>query len=123
VTSSGPRDPPRFHPDSVFLNVKELKAVEKEVLRLRGGKSKTTGGVHHKNSEQSTTPSGQKSSTADDDLTSTRTQAEDDKCEGPLLVPNSVLDGCESSFKATNELREKASTQFFDDTGLMALIC
>ncbi|EIN03796.1 hypothetical protein PUNSTDRAFT_33337, partial [Punctularia strigosozonata HHB-11173 SS5] len=38
-------------------------------------------------------------------------------------VPNSVLDGCESSFIAADEKREKASTTFFDDTGLVALIC
>ncbi|EIN07536.1 hypothetical protein PUNSTDRAFT_33090, partial [Punctularia strigosozonata HHB-11173 SS5] len=47
----------------------------------------------------------------------------EDTCEGPLKVPNSVLDGCEASFKAADEQREKASTRFFDDTGLMALMC
>ncbi|KAG6906001.1 hypothetical protein DXG01_016385 [Tephrocybe rancida] len=43
--------------------------------------------------------------------------------EGSLCVPNSVLDGCESGFTATDEGRTKASTQFFDDTALMALLC
>ncbi|EIN04930.1 hypothetical protein PUNSTDRAFT_32763, partial [Punctularia strigosozonata HHB-11173 SS5] len=40
-----------------------------------------------------------------------------------IKLPNSVLDGCESSFKAADEARKKASTQFFDDTALMALVC
>ncbi|EIN07000.1 hypothetical protein PUNSTDRAFT_135699 [Punctularia strigosozonata HHB-11173 SS5] len=47
----------------------------------------------------------------------------EDWCEGPLKLPNSILDGCESSFKAADEQREKASTKFFDDTALMALVC
>jgi hypothetical protein len=34
-----------------------------------------------------------------------------------------VLDGCEASFTAADAAREKASTQFFDDTALMALLC
>ncbi|KAJ7873548.1 hypothetical protein B0H14DRAFT_3438323 [Mycena olivaceomarginata] len=40
-----------------------------------------------------------------------------------LLLPRSVLDGCEASFKAADEKREKASTDFFEDTALMALVC
>ncbi|KAF7353564.1 hypothetical protein MSAN_01546700 [Mycena sanguinolenta] len=34
-----------------------------------------------------------------------------------------VLDACEASFKAADENRQKASSQFYDDTGLMALLC
>jgi hypothetical protein len=34
-----------------------------------------------------------------------------------------VLDDCEGSFKAADEKREKASSQFFADTGLMGLLC
>ncbi|KAJ6465260.1 hypothetical protein C8R45DRAFT_1106910 [Mycena sanguinolenta] len=48
----------------------------------------------------------------------------DDGFEHPALpVPKSVLDDCEASFKAADEKRVKSSTQFFDDTGLMALNC
>ncbi|KAF8064953.1 hypothetical protein FPV67DRAFT_1671258 [Lyophyllum atratum] len=50
-------------------------------------------------------------------------QEEEDGYEGSLRVPTSVLDGCESSFTAADGRREKASTQFFDDTALMALVC
>jgi hypothetical protein len=46
-----------------------------------------------------------------------------DEFEPSMKVPNSVLDDCGNSFKAADELRVKASTQFFADTGLMALLC
>ena len=46
-----------------------------------------------------------------------------DGYEGPLKVPASVLDGCNESFTAADEKRIKASTQFFSDTGLMAMLC
>ncbi|KAJ7258865.1 hypothetical protein C8J57DRAFT_1436773 [Mycena rebaudengoi] len=40
-----------------------------------------------------------------------------------LKVPHSILDECETTFKAADEKREKASTKFFDDTALMGLLC
>ncbi|KAJ6630057.1 hypothetical protein B0H10DRAFT_2172881 [Mycena sp. CBHHK59/15] len=40
-----------------------------------------------------------------------------------LLLPRSVLDGCEASFKAADEKQQKASTEFFEDTAHMALVC
>ena len=46
-----------------------------------------------------------------------------DKCEQGLSVSNSVLDICQDSFLTADEKREKASMQFFKDTGLMALLC
>ncbi|KAF7343619.1 hypothetical protein MSAN_01982500 [Mycena sanguinolenta] len=52
-----------------------------------------------------------------------RVEDEADGFEGDMKVPRSVLDECKSSFKAADEKREKASTQFFDDTGIMALLC
>ena len=48
---------------------------------------------------------------------------EDDGYEGRLRVLTSVLDGCEASFTAADAAQEKASTHFFDDTALMALLC
>nr|GAT53357.1 predicted protein [Mycena chlorophos] len=48
---------------------------------------------------------------------------EEDGYEGRLKVPRSALDACEKSFKAADESREKASTQFFAQTGLMGLVC
>ncbi|KAF9234576.1 hypothetical protein BU15DRAFT_89933 [Melanogaster broomeanus] len=49
--------------------------------------------------------------------------ADNDIVEEGMQVPVSVLDGCGESFKAADEKREKVSTQFFTDTGLMALLC
>ncbi|KDR74548.1 hypothetical protein GALMADRAFT_70781 [Galerina marginata CBS 339.88] len=43
--------------------------------------------------------------------------------EPGMRVPTSVLDGCNDSFLAADEKRMKASTLFFADTGLMALLC
>jgi len=43
--------------------------------------------------------------------------------EGDIRVPTSVLDECHESFTAADEKRKKASTDFFSDTGLMALLC
>jgi hypothetical protein len=43
--------------------------------------------------------------------------------EPGMQVPTAVLDGCNDSFVAADERRMKASTLFFADTGLMALIC
>ena len=47
----------------------------------------------------------------------------EDLVEKEMCVPVLVLDGCGQSFIAADERREKASTQFFADTGLMALLC
>ncbi|KAI6023439.1 hypothetical protein EDC04DRAFT_2869568 [Pisolithus marmoratus] len=40
-----------------------------------------------------------------------------------MKVPVSALDGCGESFHAADERQKKASTSFFADTGLMALLC
>ncbi|KAJ7495581.1 hypothetical protein FB451DRAFT_1387603 [Mycena latifolia] len=49
---------------------------------------------------------------------------EEDGYEHPLLcLLRSVLDGCEASFKAADEKREKASTRFFEDMAIMGLLC
>ena len=90
---TGGRDPPREHPETVFIPEGDVKAVEAEVNRLRGS-------VPH----ASASPL-------------------QDSTEPNLRVPNSVLDGCNDSFKAADERRQKASTEFFADTGLMAMLC
>lgn len=46
-----------------------------------------------------------------------------DVIEKGMKVPNSVLDGCEQSFTAADEHREKASARFFDCMGLAAMVC
>ncbi|PPQ72968.1 hypothetical protein CVT26_014513 [Gymnopilus dilepis] len=47
----------------------------------------------------------------------------DDPYEPGMKVPSATLDECHESFTAADSNRVKASTQFFADTGLMALIC
>ncbi|PPR01364.1 hypothetical protein CVT26_015413 [Gymnopilus dilepis] len=46
-----------------------------------------------------------------------------DAYEPGMKVPSSTLDECHESFTAADSNRVKASTQFFADTGLMALLC
>ncbi|KAI6043768.1 hypothetical protein EDC04DRAFT_2866198 [Pisolithus marmoratus] len=48
---------------------------------------------------------------------------EDDGFEQGMRIPTSVLKGCNESFTAADERCQKASTQFFSDTGVMALLC
>jgi hypothetical protein len=57
------------------------------------------------------------------DPPSQRVTEEEDGFEGSMKVPTSVLNGCRDAFVAADEKRQKASTQFFSDTGLMALLC
>ncbi|KIJ08167.1 hypothetical protein PAXINDRAFT_23506, partial [Paxillus involutus ATCC 200175] len=49
--------------------------------------------------------------------------ADGDGYENGMKIPISVLDACGDSFIAANEKREKASTRYFADTGLMAMLC
>ncbi|KAI6009133.1 hypothetical protein EDC04DRAFT_2610725 [Pisolithus marmoratus] len=50
-------------------------------------------------------------------------QLQGDSVEDGMKVPVSALDGCGESFHAADERWKKASTSFFADTGLMALLC
>jgi len=50
-------------------------------------------------------------------------ESEEQDFEPGMHVPTAVLEGCNDSFVAADERRVKASTLFFADTGLMALIC
>ena len=89
-------DPPHRHPRSLFLDETLVDRMEKYVNSVRPPKESKV----RKPSE------------------------EDDGYEhDSLRVPRSVLDGCNDSFLAADESREKASTQLFDVTGLMSLIC
>jgi hypothetical protein len=46
-----------------------------------------------------------------------------DGYEGSMKVPISALNECGESFLAADEKRQKASTQFFSDTGAISLLC
>lgn len=90
------RDTHRAHHDTCFLSETELHDMEKMVAELRGAKPATT---------------------------TESTEHSDDDTEPGMHLPTSVLNDCNNSFKAADEKREKASTTFFADTGIMALIC
>ncbi|KAI5982636.1 hypothetical protein EDD15DRAFT_2391151 [Pisolithus albus] len=83
--------------NTVFIPESEVKAMECFVEKQRGLSSR-----------QHTLAEGQQ---------------REDCVEDGMKVPTSVLDGCRDSFHAADEKRKKASTQFFADTGLMALLC
>ncbi|KAJ7883156.1 hypothetical protein B0H14DRAFT_3750115 [Mycena olivaceomarginata] len=100
-------DPPRRHPSTHFVPEADAKATDAYVKETRG----TFGPAE---------PRSKKSKTR----TPLSSEDTEDGYEHPdLLLPRSVLDACEASFKAADEKRAKASTDFFDDTGLMALLC
>ncbi|KAF9509115.1 hypothetical protein BS47DRAFT_1280636, partial [Hydnum rufescens UP504] len=48
---------------------------------------------------------------------------EDDMVEPGLHALNSTYDACWQSFIAADEDHVKASTQYFEDTGVIALLC
>ncbi|KII82805.1 hypothetical protein PLICRDRAFT_120248, partial [Plicaturopsis crispa FD-325 SS-3] len=94
----GRRDPSRTHPETVFIP-------EEDVISMRDFVE------------------GRREGAKDGRQQGTRREAEEDGYEGNLKVPNSILNDCGESFGAADEKREAASTQFFVDTGLMALLC
>ncbi|KAG6849562.1 hypothetical protein H0H93_007407 [Arthromyces matolae] len=89
----GGKGPVDAHPNSVFLSESQVKEMEDLVEGVRGTRRPA------------------------------REDKPDDGYEGSMKVPTSVLDDCHASFTAADSKRIKASTQFFADTGLMALLC
>jgi hypothetical protein len=95
------RDDPQEHPDSVFLTEDEVNQMEEfvELHRIRPRRGRF--------------PTRNQPATTDNE----------DGYEPGMRVPTSTLDECNDSFTAADERRQKTSTQFFSDTGLMALLC
>jgi hypothetical protein len=89
-----------MHPDTVFVPEAEILSMERHINNIRP--------------QDSARPKAQASN---------ETTSQPDGYEGPIRVPNSVLDACHESFAAADENRQKASTQFFSETGIMALLC
>ncbi|KAJ7850425.1 hypothetical protein B0H14DRAFT_3137678 [Mycena olivaceomarginata] len=100
-----PRDPPKKDPDTHFIPEEQTARTEAYVDSVRN--------VSQKSARARKRRAG--------------VQAVEEEEEGyeheRLLLPRSVLDGCEASFKAADEKWQKASTEFFEDTALMALVC
>jgi len=101
--------PPRQHPETVFVPVDESEKMEATVEAIRSSNpSKAT-----RKAAVSKAPSKATSSASSEDI----------DYETGLKVPKSVLDECHESFLVADANRVKASTLFFSDTGLMALLC
>ncbi|KAJ7187566.1 hypothetical protein GGX14DRAFT_580987 [Mycena pura] len=90
----GGRDPPRMHPRTLFVPETVADDMSTYVEGVRPPKAKPV-------------------------KKQARTDEPNDGYDEGLQVPRSVLNDCESSFKAADETRQKASTKFFDDTGLI----
>ncbi|KAJ7496475.1 hypothetical protein FB451DRAFT_1162624 [Mycena latifolia] len=102
--NTGAPDPPKTHPGTHFISETLSTKMEEYVDGVRDTK-----------------PSAKRPRRATvEEVVDDR---EDDYEHPELLIPRSVLDGCEASFKAADERCVKASTQFYDDTTLMALLC
>ncbi|KAJ7802452.1 hypothetical protein B0H13DRAFT_2244742 [Mycena leptocephala] len=95
---------PKYHPDTHFVPEDLAAKMEAYVNSVRNTSDKNE--KHHKRQEREV-----------------EEEEEDGYDHEQLLLPRSVLDGCEASFKAADEKRETASTEFFEDTTLMALLC
>ncbi|KAJ7085196.1 hypothetical protein B0H15DRAFT_783307 [Mycena belliarum] len=93
----GARDPPRTHPNTVFVPEPTADSMGAHVETTRPSK-----------------PSASKKA---------RTEEVVDGYDGNMKVPRSTLDDCGTSFQAANEKEAKASTKFFDDTGIMGILC
>ncbi|KAF7343580.1 hypothetical protein MSAN_01978500 [Mycena sanguinolenta] len=97
--------PPRQHPNTLFIPPDVVNKMDAYVDSIRPPRK----------------PARSKSKGKH---TAVEVEEVDDHFEHPAMpVPKSVLDDCEPSFLAADEKRAKSSTQFFDDTGLMALNC
>lgn len=97
----GVKGPENLHPETVFVSEKKVAEMKASVETTRPVKSK----AKEKTKE-----------TSDG-------HGVEDSYEPGMKVPVSALEGCLSSFIAADERRTKSSTQFFADTGLMAMLC
>ncbi|KIJ61168.1 hypothetical protein HYDPIDRAFT_97299, partial [Hydnomerulius pinastri MD-312] len=95
---SGHIDDPRNPTGTVFLSKPDLDKMEGKVDALRKPRKR-----------------GQNSREVTEDV--------QDGYEQGMNIPTSVLNGCNDSFLAADEKRQKASMQFFSDTGVMVLLC
>ena len=105
--------PPREHCETIFIDAEEVATMEDFVETVRPSqppreKSGRNDSSRHQAAKSS---SSQINSEPENDV------------EPGLHVPASVLNECRDSFVAADSNRIKASTLFFSDTGLMALLC
>lgn len=99
-SSKAGRDPPRVHPNTFFISEARVQGWKQLLDSIRPRKQPPR--KRHKANE---------------------VPDETDHIEEGLRVPKSVLDGCHASFTAADDARIKGSTQFFDVTANMTLLC
>ena len=90
---------PVSHPDSFFLPREEIEEMEIHVNATRAGP------------------------TTRESRAGQTTRVNDAGYVGNMKVHVSTVEECQRSFTAADERRQKASTKFFADTALMALLC
>jgi hypothetical protein len=110
-------DPKYTHPSTKFVSPETLASVKALVDRMQPSSSQPK--TKHKCKHQG--KSGQDKPKLNDE--GPHDDTEEDIFNGDMPIPHSVLKECKSSFLAADESRIKASMQFFDDMGLMALLC
>ncbi|KAF9505134.1 hypothetical protein BS47DRAFT_1272863, partial [Hydnum rufescens UP504] len=106
----GSRDPEIYSPRTVELPQAELDAMAARINEIRLTRRATAGAGRKRKADE----------LVEDDRGE---PGDDDAVEPGMNVPNSVLDICGDSFIVADSDRIKASTQCFDDTGLMAMLC
>ncbi|KAF9520230.1 hypothetical protein BS47DRAFT_1357705 [Hydnum rufescens UP504] len=106
---TGTQDPHITSPRMIELSQEALEAWEQKVQGIRPGRGEPRAGQKHKAHE----------AVEREDL-----QAEEgDKVERNLNMPNSTYCACGESFIAADGDRIKALTQYFSDTGILAMLC
>ena len=107
------------------MSAEEVAEMEAKVEELRPSKPKKQAPTH-----QSAEAAGSDSSTGatqshrkQKSSPSNQADRDDNEYVPGMRVPNSVLKECNDSFTAADDRRVKASTLFFADTGLMAILC
>ncbi|THU96399.1 hypothetical protein K435DRAFT_819451 [Dendrothele bispora CBS 962.96] len=93
------KDPRRIHPDTFFVSPEKVKEMEDWVESIRNSREKKRG----------------KQRDSDDD--------EDDFMEPGMKVPKSALDGCNTSFTASDEGRSKSRAKGYDERALSGMFC
>ncbi|KAF9518057.1 hypothetical protein BS47DRAFT_1359105 [Hydnum rufescens UP504] len=104
---TGTCNPAVMSPTSIILLREYLKEWEKRILHVQELKS-----LH----------SGQKCRAKESVEDDTGDPQEADEVEQGLYGPNLTYDACQESFIAADEDHIKASMQYFEDTGMMALL-
>jgi len=105
--------PPREHCETIFIDPEEVAAMENFVETVRPSRPPR---------EKSGRGESSRHQAAESSNPQVNSEPEND-FEPGLRVPASVLNECKDSFVAADSNRIKASTLFFSDTGLMALLC